>query len=475
MKRELKNTAHPLKVGKMNKLLKIITAILSISPLMAQEKLSLDDAIRKGLEYNYDILIEKRNVNIAENNNSWGEAGRLPKVDLQAREDVNISNQQSDNLFFGGQLFPGYELSDQRSYSFVPSVNLSWTIFQGRRAIINKQKLEDLELESKGNAEIVITNNVQAIVLGYFKVVLESERLDEYGKQLNLSREKYEYVQLKSSLGTSVTSDVLLEENNYLNDSINFLNQKLAYNNALRDLNFIMGEADVNKKYELTDSLKALEVNWTLTSLSDRLDAANLDLKKQYISQAILKENLAVAKGARLPVASLGLGYRWNRNTADLTNANYIGPNDNYVNPPNPLVSKTGVYFANFTVSFSLFDGNRINRAIENAMINEQIGELKIDKMKNSLQRDLANEYEEYLVRNQLFGINNRRFTSTETNLEISAEKFRNGTINSFDYRTIQNNNLAASIQRLQALYNVIDSQVTVLKLTGDLLSAFVK
>lgn len=471
----MKNTANPLNKFEMKKIILILITSLAISPLWAQEKLSLNDAIRKGLENNYDILIEKRNISIAENNNSWGEAGRLPKLDLQAREDINVTNQQSDNLFFGGQLFPGYELSDQRSYGFVPSVNLSWTIFQGRRAIINKQKLEDLERESKGNAEIIITNNVQAIILGYFKVVLENERLEEYSKQLHLSREKYEYMQLKSSLGTSVTSDVLLEENNYLNDSIDFINQKLVYNNALRDLNFLMAEADVNKKHELTDGLEALEVNWTYTSLSETLDRANLDLRKQYISQAILKENLAIAKGARLPVASMGLGYRWNRNTADLTNANYSGPNENYVNPPDPLVSKSGVYFANFTVSFSLFDGNRINRAIENAMINEQIGELKIDKMKSSLQRDLANEYEEFLVRKQLFGINNRRFESTETNLELSKEKFKNGTINSFDHRTIQNNNLAASIQRLQAIYNVIDSQVSVLRLTGDLLNAFVQ
>lgn len=459
----------------MNKIFLTLLTSLVLSPLWAQEDLSLNDAIRKGLENNYDILIEKRNVNIAENNNSWGEAGRLPKVDLQAREDINITNQQSDNLFFGGQLFPGYELTDQRSYGFVPSVNLSWTIFQGRRAIINKQKLEDLERESKGNAEIIITNNVQAIILGYFKVVLEKERLEEYSKQLSLSREKYEYVKLRSDLGTSVTSDVLLEESNYLNDSVGFINQKLNYNNALRDLNFLMAEKDVNKKYKLTDTLQALEVHWTFTSLSEKLDRENLDLRKQYIAQSIVKENLAIAKGARLPVASMGLGYRWNRNTSDLTNANYSGPNDNYVNPPDPLVSKSGVYFANFTVTFSLFDGNRINRAIENAMINEQIGELRIDKMKNSLQRDLANEYEEYLVKNQLFGINNRRFESTETNLELSKERFKNGTINSFDFRTIQNNNLAASIQRLQALYNVIDSQVSVLRLTGDLLNTFVK
>ena len=459
----------------MRNLIILILTVAAINSLWAQESLSLNDAIRKGLENNYDILIEKQHVTVAENNNSWGEAGRLPKVDLQAREDISMTNQQTDNLFFGGQLFPGYELKDQRSYGFVPSVNLSWTIFQGRRAIITKQKLEDLERESKGNAEIIITNNVQAIILGYFKVVLEKERLEEYSRQLQLSREKYQYMQMKYDLGSSVTSDVLLEENNYLNDSIDFINQKLVFNNSMRDLNFLMAETDINKTYELTDSLEALEVNWTYTSLAEMLEGGNLDLRKQYISQSILKENLALAKGARFPVASMGAGYRWNRNTSDLTNAEYSGANDNYVNPPDPLVSKSGVYFANFTVSFSLFDGNRINRAIENAMINEQTGELRIDKMKNSLQRDLANEYEEYLVRSQLFGINNRRFESTETNLELSKEKFKNGTINSFDYRTIQNNKLTASIQRLQAIYNVIDSQVTVLRLTGQLLNSFVK
>jgi len=437
----------------------------------AQEPLSLSDAIAIGLDKNYDIRIEKRNVDVATNNNSWGEAGILPSISLDLQSQNSIRNQQSDNQFFGGQLFPGFELNDQRAYALTPSLQVSWLIFQGNKAIISKRRLDQLQAESMQNADVVVSNTLQSIILAYYMAALEKERLDAFEKQLALSKDRYDYTNTKYEMGSAVTTDLLLEENNYLTDSANYINQMLTYHNAIRALNVLLVSDDINKDYTLTDDLKLEEYDYQYEDLEAVMLSENVDLKKIYISQSILETQVRQSRADLFPTVRLNGGYNWNRSVSDLTSATYIGPNPDYENPPEPLVSKSGTYFANFTLSFNLFNGGKVNRAIRNSIVQEDIGNLRIDQLETSLKRSLSEAYERYQIRKQLYGINALNERSAATNLSISQEKFKGGTINSFDYRVVQNNHLAATNQKLQALYNLIDSKVELMRLTGGLIS----
>ncbi|GAA0893994.1 TolC family protein [Fulvivirga kasyanovii] len=442
--------------------------LIALTKAAGQEELSLSDAIQLGLERNYDIKIENRNVEIAENNNSWGEAGRYPTVTL----NLNQNNSLTDNV----KTASPFQLQDQTiSNSLNPSVNLDWTLFNGFKINMSKHRLEQLQAQSKGNADIVIANTIQSIILGYYKAVLERERLDEFQKQLTLSGDKYEYTKIKSDIGSAVSTDLLLEEANYLTDSTNFINQELSYRNAVRDLNVLLAEQDVDKMYVLTDELEVDIETYEMADLMAKLNAENVDLKKQFIAQRILDYDVAIRRADRYPQLSFNAGYSHNRSRVDLSNASF--PSDDGTSSPgpaDPLNAITDTYFANFTLSFTLFNGGKINRAIENALINEDIENIRTERLKNSLYRDLAKAHDEYEIRTRLYRISDRRKQATETNLRISEEKFKNGTINSFDYRTVQNDNLTAAIQELQSLYNVIDSKVSLMRLTGGIIETYV-
>ena len=451
----------------------LITLLIGAGSAWAQQPLSLSDAIQIGLERNYDIQIEQKNVITSQNNNSWGEAGILPSVRLDVASQNNIRNQQSDNQFFGGQLFPGFELDDQRTYGLTPSLNINWTIFQGNKAIISKRRLEQLEAESMQNADVVIANTLQAIILAYYNAVLEKDRFEAYQTQLELSRDRFRYTDTKYQMGSAVTSDVLLEENNYLTDSTNLINQGLIYRNAVRTLNVLLVSEDINQDYEFTDELIFEEELYDFDELKKTMYSENVDMKKIYISQSILETQVRQNKADLYPTLSFNGGYNWNRNVSDLTNASYTGPNPEYQNPPEPLVSKTGTYFANFTLSFNLFNGGKVNRAIRNAVVAEDIGNLRIEKLETTLDRDLYQAYERYQVRRQLYGISNRSEEAARINYSISEEKFKGGTINSFDFRVVQNNYLTASVQKLQALYNLMDSKVELMRLSGGLIGNY--
>lgn len=450
--------------------------ILGARSLMAQQPLSLSDAIQIGLEQNYNIRIESGNVAVSQNNNNWGQAGRYPTISLNVNQNNSITdNVKTANPFaLQGQMY---------NNSVVPGLNLNWTIFDGFRVNMTKRRLEQLQAESQGNASIVIANTLQSIILGYYLATLEQQRLDEYRKQLQLSSDKFDYVKTGAELGTAVTSDLLLEEGNFLTDSLNYINQELAFRNAQRNLNVVLGIDDVNTEYMFTDSLGLNFPEYSLDDLQAKMLDSNVDLKKQYITQALLGTGISLAKADRYPSLSLNAGVTSNLGRSDLSRTS-VGdaqrlaliqvPDTVFgVNYLEPLSSTTNTYFANFTLSFTLFNGGKINRAIKNSIIQEDIGNIRLDQLKTTLTRDLSEAYDRYETRRRIYAINDRREQAAATNLEISIQKFKSGTINSFDYRVVQNNYLSASIVKLQALYNLMDSKVELMRLTGGLITDY--
>jgi len=432
----------------------------------AQESLSLSDAIQTALQRNYDILIERGNVEVAENNNSWGEAGRLPTVSL----NLNQNNALTDNVKVA---FPTSTQGQTVSNQVNPSISANWTIFDGFKVNINKKRFELLQAETEGNASIVIANTLQSIILGYYLAVLERERLDEFEKQLALSRDKFDYIKVKSDLGSAVSTEVLLEEGNYLTDSISYINQQLAFRNAVRNLNILLAEKNVAKTYVFLDSLNIPDEEYTLEDLRTKMLGENVDLKKQYISQSVLGQATKLSYAGRYPTLSLNAGFSENKNSLDLSNATFFTGSGFTDGPNTRLKSTTDTYSANFTLSFTLFNGGKIKRAIKNSIVNERVGQLRVEELENSLDKDLLSMLDQYNIRRQLFGINARRENAAAINLSLSEEKFRNGSINSFDYRDVQNNYLSSSILKLQAAYNLISSKVDLMRLTGGLIQEY--
>ena len=115
--------------------------------IIAQEQLSLSDAIQMGLANNFGIRIEQTNRDIARNNNTWGQAGRYPSIELSVGQNNNITDIDNPASFLQGQI---------RGNDLNPVIAARWTIFDGFSVNINKRRLELLESQSDGNVEIVI-------------------------------------------------------------------------------------------------------------------------------------------------------------------------------------------------------------------------------------------------------------------------------------------------------------------------------
>ncbi len=417
----------------------------------AQMQLGLQEAITIGLENNYQMQISELDVEIAQNNNAWGLAGRYPILSLGLRQNNRYDDQPPSAA-------PG-QRNQFMTNSLSPFVNMNWTLFDGFAVGISKEKLALLEEFTQGNAAVVVENTIQSIILAYYKVLLEKEKLQVLDEVKSLSSDRYDYMILKKEIGSSVTYDVLQAKNAFLNDSTQYLLQELNLKNALLNLHLLLAD-DATVHYQLTDTFRFEAPRYQLSDLQNKMMSDNQNLKNQYVNLEMLQKEVSYQKSSLYPSLSLNAG------------ADHYNTRMKFENVDAAYTNSYDLY-ANLSLSFNLSNGGNVKRAIRNAEIDKRIGELSIAELEHGLSNRLINFYDLYTIRKQLYEVSEANLESASLNLEISNEKFKSGAINSFNYRDVQLIYLNAAIGRLEAIYNLIDSHTELLRITGSIITQY--
>jgi len=434
--------------------MKKITSILIFFPLIffSQDSLSLSKAIEIGLQKNYDIRLTLKNVEINKIFNNWGEAGRLPQVSINAGQNNSISDQRNNPISFAPYLFLSNDVSG--------GLAMNWTIFNGFAVRANKTKLEQLELQSENTATLAIENTIHGIILAYYQAKIQKEQLNLLNNVMTLSKEKFNQQQVKSDLGIGVKFDLLQFEGNLYTDSSNKILQNLAQRNAVRNLNLIMGE-DVDKEWDLTSEIKPDLNIKDLNTLKKEMLSNNTNIKNQYINIALTQQDISLAKSQFFPVVSFNSGL----------NSSVGVLNTNDVNSPiSNAQSKNLNYYGNFTLNFKLYDGGKVRRGIKALELQNEVDQLRTSQMTDQLNFELTNVYELYLTRLQIFELTKKAFFVSKDNMDIAKLKEESGLINSFNFRDIQMAYLSAGVALYQSSYDLLESNATLLKMTGKII-----
>ena len=434
--------------------MKKIISILFFFPLIffSQDSLSLSNAIEIGLKKNYDIRLTLKNVEINKIFNNWGEAGRLPQVSINAGQNNSISDQRNNPISFAPYLFLSNDVSG--------GLAMNWTIFNGFAVRANKTKLEQLELQSENTATLAVENTIHGIILAYYQAKMQKEQLTLLNNIMTLSKEKFNQQQVKSDLGIGVKFDLLQFEGNLYTDSSNKILQNLAQRNSLRNLNLIMGE-DVDKEWDLTSKIKPdLNVK-DLSTLKQEMLSNNTNIKNQYINIALTQQDISLAKSQFFPVVSFSSGLNSSVGVLNTNDAN---------SPISNAQSKNLNYYGNFTLNFKLYDGGKVRRGIKALELQNEVDQLRTSQMTDQLNFELTNVYELYLTRLQIFELTKKAFFVSKDNMDIAKLKEENGLINSFNFRDIQMAYLSAGVALYQASYDLLESNATLLKMTGKII-----
>lgn len=412
--------------------------------------LSLSDAISIGLEQNYQIMISDQELRIAQLNNTPGAAGRYPSIDFRTVQGNSFNNSENrTNPDDRDKLFTNF---------VTPSLTLNWTIFDGFRVNITKENLEALENLSEGFSAVIVENTVQAIILAYRNLQLQKEKLDVFAELKALSLDRLNYTRTRQQFGTAVTFDVLQANDAYLIDSVNFLQQELNIRNATLLLKLLLA-LDEQEKIELIDDYSVQLNAYEPDDLLEKMMRNNQTLINQFINQRIFENSTELARSNHYPELFLGSGL------------DYSNTRLKYDDQPASTSYSFG-YYANFTLRFNLYNGGATRRAVQQALINEDIGLIRLAEMQQVLSNQLVNQLDLYNIRKNLLSAAEASLESAGLNLQIAEERFKAGAINSFNYRDIQLNYQNAAIRRLEAIFNLIETETELLRLTGGIIDS---
>jgi outer membrane protein TolC len=416
--------------------------------LTAQEKqaLSLEDAVNKALKNNYGIITTKKNEKIAEMNNAWGNAGALPTVRFVGSGNTSKTYNDDDN-------YTNQNLSG--------TVELNQTLFRGFGIHIQKDRLEELEKLSEGNVSLVIENTIYNVILSYYNILLAKEQVGISKANMKLSKDRYQRAMEKKEIGGTTTYNTLQAKNAFLQDSSDYLSAKSSYNNAVRELNYLMA-APMESKYDFTSEFSPDTTNYEFGTLEKKLLENNKTLRNQYMNLELARLDVKSAKSAYYPTLSLNASGGYNSSETDYETMDQMNRSSENFN------TSVGV-----SVSYTIYNGNNRKRALEAAKIEKEISEIETKEMKQDLRNQLAQEYELYNVRKELLDVAKENLKSAELNLQLSREKYQNGTINSFNFRDVQQLYQNAAYNYQRAIFNVIQSYHTLLRLTGGIIEEY--
>lgn len=424
----------------------IILCLFVHSYAHAQELLTLDMAIQQALQYNFDIRVAKTDAKTAEVNNTLGNAGFAPNVDL--RGGVTAGSQTVRNEFLDGRV---QEVNNAASLAYNGSVNLNWTLFDGGRMFLVKKQLN--VLEDAGQA--VLKERVQAVVSqviqSYAQIVWQQQQLVAIDTGLILARTRMDLSKLKFETGSSAKVDYLQARVDYNSRRSDSLTQQAALSSSFATLNALMGE-----KAERTYTVQPeLEINKELlpehSELLEKLNPS-VSIARFYAESSAL--GAKIAKTTFLPTLVLNGAYTY---TNTQSQAGFIAFSQGY--GPN----------GGLTLNMPLFRGGNVRREAKVASLQAMRDQLLYDRQSTEVSRQYRTAWRNYEVSLSAYNLETENIEYAKENLNIQKERFKAGIANTLETREAENSYVLAMVRYYTAIYNLKVNETRVLELEGAL------
>ena len=429
-----------------------IIFLLSTVNSWSQESMTLPKAIAIGLENNFAIKISEKNIQIAENNDSWARAGKNPTLDLNASFSNSYTDDNNPASFLQGSFYNG---------SLGGTLDAQWLVLNGGRVRILKNQFESLTDQERLKRDQQIHDLLRSIAAQYYQVILQEERLEALQSIFELSKDRFTYEQTKKEYGASNSYNLIQFRNNVVGDSINLMNQEIQIEITKRNFYQLLDMVDL-VDYQFDEKLSTLPEEMDREALKEVLTEENYTLKTLVVLQGLSQLNTQLEEAARKPTlaitGSLGLAENGFKLFAD---------NPNTGEPFEFLLSNRFNARIGANLNWNLYDGGVRKTNIENAKIQEEINQLSYLEASAELETQLDILLSNYNNQKELLELAGTQLALAEENLNMTEERLKAGQLTSLDYRNVQNQLLNASFNRVNAIYQLILTKIDIDYLVG--------
>lgn len=418
-----------------------------IEQAVAQERLTLEEAIATALKNNYDIKLINNDLLIAKNNVNPGNAGLLPALDASFTEGGSVQNTTRTQSTGAQQTLNGV-----RNTNMSYGVALGWTIFDGFQMFANYDRLKELQKQGEVNARATILTTISDVVNAYFMVVRQQQLVLAKDSALDVSRLRLRIANNKLEIGRGSKLDVLTATVDYNTDTSSYLQEKNLLKTSKVSLNQIMAR-NLNDDFLVQEDIN-ITSDLNYTALATQMEQLNPELQNAFISKKLAELNLKQVRGQRYPTIGVNGGYEVQRS------ASPTGFNTQQ--------RAKGLTYG-LTASLNLFNGFLQRQNERNAKIEINSSELILNRTKQDLNAQLLSAYQNYQTNLDLLKIESKNVEVARQNLDITLEKYRLGSIAPLELREAQRNAIDAVTRFLEAQYQAKLTEISLKEISGTL------
>lgn len=415
--------------------------------ISAQDMLTIEDAIKIGLEKNYSVVIVKNQQEIAKAQNNFGNAGMSPTISVNG--SVNLSSLNSHQEFNTGVV---QDRTGAQANNLGASVNANWTVFDGLRMFAVKKRLNLTEGLSAIQLRQQMENSIYDIIVAYYNVVKVNELIKAAKQNLSIYSERKKIARLKLEIGSDSKVDFLLSQSDENKAKSEIMRLELELLNAKTNLNVLLARP-VDIDFKASDSI-SVNYNPNIDELKKSALSNNSSLLISRQNELISGQSIKEARSANLPFVQLLGAYNFTRNQ-----------------------SQAGIVFLNRQAGFSggisatwlLFNGNKNNRLIKERNIQALNQRYVTEQIQLVVDAGVYVNYKSYLMNKGIVDLELQNLRDSKEVQQVSLERYRIGKANLLETIETQKNLEDAQVRYINALYAIKVSETELLRANGGL------
>jgi outer membrane protein TolC len=410
--------------------------------------LTPEEAVQIALANNYDIRISQADADIARTNNTRGNAGMLPTVNFVANETFTLSAFQQ-------KLANGNEFNALGAPFNVANagVQLTWTLFDGRRMYIAKKRLEELEALGQVNLQNTVQQTAATVLQAYYDIVRGRMQERALAEVIALNEERLRTAEARLAAGFAAQTDALQARIDLNQNRADLISQQIITANAKRNLNRLM-----------------VRPPETAFRVEETIAIAFNPSSRDELAQKILDNNpglLSLQKAAA--IAALTVDEARTLNRPRLT----VNSQLNAVRTDNGAGFLLNNTQSGFSIGAGLvvpiYDGGNTKRQVEAARLSAQQSSLRIESQRMAFESELDNQLAFFQSQQQTLALEEENVRIARENLAVSTERFRVGITNGLEPKVAQNTLEMALARRDLVLYNLKIAEIRLRLLAGEI------
>jgi outer membrane protein len=423
----------------------VFLLVLLAVPAFSQPVLTLNEALKIGLENNLDVRIVKNEALFAKESNTYGNAGFLPNVNLNGGRSYQW-NDISQKFSSGLEVNRAGVSTNQTN----AGIAATWVLYDGGKMFITKRKQDEAEGLGVMRIQNQILNLSDTISAAYYQMVLA--KLDEQITRQDIERtdERLKLATEQFRIGTRSKSDVLqaqIDMNVLRNRQATQLSQIEIRKGSFNQL--IGREPEIEFEVESEVTLAQSE---DFSTLKAKVLQENLQVKVQKKNLEISQLSVNEIKTRALPQINLNTGYTFGRTNSQAGFALYnqsIGPS------------------VGLSLTMPLFTGVSIKKLVTLANIELETRNLQLKLLESRINLQLWRAVKNLDLYLETIRLETENLKLASENLTISTRRFELAQSTTLEYKEAQIQLSNAQSRLLQARFNAKIAEIQLLRLQG--------